>query len=248
MISGIPILQQWRDYAPNLFEVTIFGDNTDPNKTYLGNAPKFYCTSFNLPAPSLELERHSFTKQFFIKSYGAPDQLTIKWREDENLSVMRYHNNWIACFYDRWSDTYITGAENKKRNVTIELQHWDAAKKKYLDDGLSPFIEINVMGLIPTAGIELMGDWDVSSSDNAFKEVTYKFDYWEYSVAKNLPLFSMSRSGDNIDDVPIKSGAANGIVVTPPTIPAVADADTTQTENTPSNVPPTVNKGWSPDH
>lgn len=204
--SGISILQQWRDYSPNLFEVKIITDQSGTEATLNNNITKFYCSGFTLPAPSLDLERHAFTKQFFVKNYNYSNEMTIDWREDINMSVFRYHDSWISCFYDRWNDTYISGSKHKKRDVQIVIQQIADDVNNNHNVVFKDVITLTVKGLIPTGGVDLISNWNETADSQLVKSITYNFDSWEYIPTATFKMFQ--QPGINgTDDIELISGA-----------------------------------------
>lgn len=170
----------WRDFSPNLFEVTAFNDSTAENQV---ENTRFYCSGFTFASPSLDIERHPYTRNFFVKSYKPSDELTIDWREDENLSVWKYHNLWFDMFYDRKTDSFVTTPNGKKRNVEIVFQSFKT-KSTLVDNHKFSFY-----GLIPTSLPQIDGDWSKDSGEPK-RQVTYKVDYWDYKSLTSNPLWS----------------------------------------------------------
>lgn len=79
-------------------------DYTEEMNDYLRyNAP-----SVNINGETLNLARNSVTKKFSLdtEGYTRADTLTITWREADDYRVKRYHESWIARFYDRDTDKY----------------------------------------------------------------------------------------------------------------------------------------------
>ena len=186
MIEEIGTLQSWTDFAPNLFEVTLFGVDTNTTSTSK-SVPNIqrYCTAFSLPPAGLELERHELSKRFFLKKYQFSDEVTITWKEDEALSIYRYHDEWIHSFYDRTSDVYKSGSEGKKRNMKIVFQRFNRSDSSNIGlDNMITTFEILIEGLIPTKGVPLEGDWSKDSSEHT-RQINYKFDRWSL-VTKDL--------------------------------------------------------------
>lgn len=79
-------------------------DYTEEMNDYLRyNAP-----NVNINGETLNLVRNSVTKKFSLdtEGYTRADTLTITWREADDYRVKRYHETWIARFYNRDTDKY----------------------------------------------------------------------------------------------------------------------------------------------
>ena len=169
----------WKDFAPNVMEVTTFSSvqqdesNQDPNS----NKIKFYCKSFTMSSPSLDLERHPYTRNFLVKSYKPADDLTIDWREDANLSVWRFHEQWMEKFYNKNTDSYVTTANGKKKNATIVFYSLNSNSTQTIKH------TFNFYGLILTSLPSFEGGWEKDSS-SVVRQITYKMDYWNYSSSE----------------------------------------------------------------
>ena len=196
-------------FAPNLFEVSLFGeDSTDPtNKVDIAdkeslsmdnmtfefpngtkNVSRFFCTAYELPAPALSFKQDPYTKKHYVEKYAIPEQVTITWQEDRNLSVWNYHKNWFDCFYNRSTDVFRVGFKGKKRTAHILIQRYPGlsanggtpALPTNMIEGtdLKELLTIRLIGLVPKSIPPLKGSW----SDDAEKGtlnivISYSVDY-----------------------------------------------------------------------
>jgi hypothetical protein len=170
--DGIVYLQRLQALAPNLFEVFFFDSLTNAG---------LYCKSIKIPAYNMTLERHAFTRRFFLKEFKLPEQITITWLEDSNLSVWRYHTNWLKCFYTPETDTYISGSAGKKRDAAAVLQRFtdqDGNGDRHLIDNFKFALE----GLVPLTNTDLEFGWDKDSSNNEIT-ISYTVDRIAYQNA-----------------------------------------------------------------
>lgn len=183
-ISDIGVLVGWNDFAPNMFEVSIFGVDSTTGKTDVSIPEiRHYISRVEMNAPGLELERHALSKKWFVKSYKFADQISVAWKEDAALSVWRYHNDWIHNFYDRGNDAFISGPDRKKRTMMVSFQKFNSKSlyKRGLDSLVTTF-KFFYRGLIPQSNYQLSADWEKPSGDSSKVTYTYFFDSFDYSV------------------------------------------------------------------
>ena len=187
MIDEMLAVGRIKAFAGNLFEVRMFGRDIEPeaaDATELGQA-KLFCSGFQLGSPSFEMaDRHSNTKEFFIKGVKLVDEVTITWQEDMFLSTWNYHRMWFSHFYNREKDVFISGNKGKKRSATIVIQemhnrNWPEAPD-YTEDE-NTFHYIDLIGIMPKSFPELALGWDQdSSSASVGKSITYTVDRIHY--------------------------------------------------------------------
>jgi len=173
--DGISSLQKWKDFSPNLFEMTLFQNEIDSNNTITD--ANFFCKGFKINGAGFDLERNYANKEFFVKNYKVADTLTIEWRENADLYIYNYHQRWVDSYYDRYNDCFVVGA-NPKRHATIEFQSIKetAGEFNISTDFTTKFI-LQFYGLIPVDLPELEGGWD-RTGETVNRSITYKFDKW----------------------------------------------------------------------
>ena len=110
------------DYRPaykNLYKIEILGDINMCNYCLL------HATQVSFNGESLTLQRHPVTKQFTLpgksEAYKLADDLKITWREDDLWTVKRFHEEWLACFYNKTKDQYVHGRTGKFKDFLITL-------------------------------------------------------------------------------------------------------------------------------
>jgi hypothetical protein len=177
LTENLNTLLDWKDFSPNLFEATAIFDGSDatPGYTSLSTNKQLRISGISFASGSLDMERHPLTRKFLVKNYVWENTVTITWREDEDLSVWKFHTNWLTEFYDKSKDTYKTGATNKKKKVDIQLQ------KPNVSGNLDNLSKLTFWGMVPSSAINLALGWDMSSEDGSKIEITYNFDGWDYS-------------------------------------------------------------------
>ena len=111
-ISKGSINEIYNNFNPafdNLYKIELYdasGTNKDiPENNYIS----FHATSVSMNGESLQLERNVVTKNFTLPSNGGftrADTFTITWRENEDWAVKKYHDDWLAMFYNKENDCY----------------------------------------------------------------------------------------------------------------------------------------------
>ena len=188
--DGLQIQATIPGFMPNLFEVAIFGeDNKGSTSTAFldsytnttgGTASKFYCISYELPAPALTLKRDPLNKQFYVSKYNIAETVSITWQENQKLEVWNYHQNWLRQFYLREKDWYISGHDGKKKNAHITVQQYvgyGAEEPSSLNPDLKDIFTIRLIGLIPQSIPPLHGDWNQDASNSMNLVIKYYVDY-----------------------------------------------------------------------
>lgn len=97
----------------NLYTIQVLsGDETATDYT---NYTKLHATSITLNEESIAFSRHPVTKTFYLgdsnvqsSPFTRVDEVTISWREDINWSVKKFHEDWLALFYNKDADTYLS--------------------------------------------------------------------------------------------------------------------------------------------
>lgn len=182
-------------FTPNLFEVSIFGEDTtnpDTNSPFFTDfftggkqGSVFYCTAYELPPPALGLKRDPLSKKFYVNKYNIPETVSITWQENTRLEVWKYHNRWLRCFYNRETDKFVTAAKGKKRNAYIVIQnyvaYYDPSSGQQtaipFDPSLRETFTIKLVGLVPQSIPSLKGDWNQDASNSMGLVIKYYVDY-----------------------------------------------------------------------
>ena len=197
--DGVRTQSRFTGFAPNLFEVNLFGEDSSDNTLTLdvnqkllnfvtnqgtgSDAAKFYCTAYELPPPSIALKQDPYTKKHYPEKYAMAETVTITWQEDRDLSVWWYHKNWLDCYYSRGTDVYKVGAAGKKRNAHILVQSYPAVNglmpTAMSEANLPELLTVRLVGLVPKSIPPLRGSW----SDDAEKgtlniTIQYSVDYF----------------------------------------------------------------------
>jgi hypothetical protein len=173
----IKSLQTWKDFSPNLFEATAVltpNENTTAGGgMYTDGNIVLSVTALSFETGSLEAERHPLLRKFVVKNYQWENTVSITWKEDSNLTVWKYHKDWLNNFYNKTNDTYKTTSNGKKKNVTIVIQKNDGT--------LATLGTLSFIGMIPSSPIELALGWEMSSETASTRQISYNYDYWSYS-------------------------------------------------------------------
>ena len=134
----------------------------------INNYLKFQSPSVVFNGESLNLERNAATKKFQITGYTRTDTLTVEWREADDWRVKRYHENWIALFYDRDNDQFVSHdnavEDGLYRMITIKL-----------GNGLG----IRFYNVIPQNNGNISLTWNPSPSIVSHS-ISYYIEDWEW--------------------------------------------------------------------
>lgn len=105
------VTELYNNYKPaynNLYEVIIF-DSKISDTLDITDYIKFHASEIGFNSESLGLTRNEVTKQFQLngsKAFTRSDTLTIKWNENEDWLVKKYHEAWLGMFYNKDEDYY----------------------------------------------------------------------------------------------------------------------------------------------
>lgn len=190
LADNLRIQSQIPGYMPNLFEVSLFGADTATEDDKISfqdsyskdtQSAKFYCSTYDIPPPSLTSKRDPLTKKTYITKYTSPELISITWQENQSLEVWAYHQNWMRYFYNRENDQYVRGTAGKKRNAQIVIQQYSGYGPENKQDVFNPelgeLITINLQGLVPQNIPALHGDWNQDASNSVGLTIKYTVDY-----------------------------------------------------------------------
>jgi len=195
LAAGLQAQSKIPGFMPNLFEVSIFGEDStgQPSNSFkdayvnTDNAAVYYCLSYELPSPTFTFKRNPLNKDFYVTKYASPETVTINWQENQNLDVWKYHQEWLACFYNRAKDQFVSTPAGKKRNAHITVQQFAGYDTKTtegvvatahpFDFDLQELITIKLIGLVPQSIPSLKGDWNSDASASAPLSIKYYVDY-----------------------------------------------------------------------
>jgi len=185
--TGLQIQQKIPGFMPNLFEVSIFGEDGSGNSSFpfteyytgadASKSSQYYCTAYELPAPALGFKRDPLSKKFYAEKYTIPETVSITWQENQELQVWKYHQDWLRCFYNRETDQFISGSSGKKRNAHITIQRYNSNQTDFLSTDLINTYTIKLAGLIPQSLPPLRGDWNQDASNSMGLAIKYYVDY-----------------------------------------------------------------------
>lgn len=104
----------------NLFEVSLMQSNDNPD---LNDFPVRNIKGIKLPNLGFDLKRALLTRKFHttpetLKYYSV---INIDWMEDDEFSVITFHDKWKRHYYDEDKQRWVTGAKNKFVNLKIRI-------------------------------------------------------------------------------------------------------------------------------
>jgi hypothetical protein len=176
-------MKKWTPATDNLFEVRLVDNGADFD---IRQYAILHCTKVRFASSGVEFTRNKTTKKFQIESYQHADEITITWREDKNLSVRRYHEEWQAKFYDRYRDCFLSSgcvlASEARSKLLKKLTVVVQASPEKVDYSTEEFPTTRTLILedvLPPLLPELELAWD--SGNGVEYTLTYKVGgwYWE---------------------------------------------------------------------
>lgn len=106
----------------NLFEIELIESS---NNNDLNDFPARNIKSIKIPNLGFNLMRSKLTRKFHVQEgsiiyYG---DVNIGWMEDEEYSVIKFHEKWRSYYYNKEKDKmhWVTGIENKLISLKIKL-------------------------------------------------------------------------------------------------------------------------------
>lgn len=176
-------MKNWTPATDNLFEVRIVDNGSEFD---IRQYAILHCSKVRFAGSGVEFSRNKTTRKFQLESYQPADEVTITWRENKNLDVRRYHEEWQSLFYNREQDHFIsTGAKiaadaRKKllKRFAIAIQA-SPSKMDYTTEDFPTTRVLILEDVLPPMLPDLELDW---ANGNAVEySMTYKVGswYWE---------------------------------------------------------------------
>lgn len=199
------------NYKPaynNLYGIEIF--SVDGTTDVMNDYIQFHATNVTFNGESLNLNRNEVTKLFAVSesnTYSRTNDLSITWRENADWDVKKYHEDWIALFYDREKDQYLSAdtkhpARERYRKIVITLpssSSTDKVLKFTLEDVLPKTMGNLNLGWGPQANI-------ITHSMSYYPT---KWSWSSESVAYDTTASKNSTANDSTTSSPKKSGVDN---------------------------------------
>ena len=93
----------------NLYTLELCPLDGADNST-ISNIFRYHSPKVTMDGESLSMKRNDITKRFQFESnpYKRTDSIQVTLREDESWDVKKYHEDWLAHFYNRWGDHFIS--------------------------------------------------------------------------------------------------------------------------------------------
>lgn len=188
-VDSISNLYNFDPAVKNLYTVEVYdggmeeedweGEEESTSLSTLHYIAQLHAIQVDLPGDSLKLERNEVTKNFSLGENGGytwNDTLTIQWRETRDWRVKKLHENWLAKFYNKATDKYISIDWSNEADARKEVEK----RYKVFKITLPNESKIVCRDVIP------QGVWNLSLAwGNSPSIVTYPivynvgFWYWE---------------------------------------------------------------------
>lgn len=163
------------DYKPaygNMFTVYVYAGSSIGLSSDVASYSGLHATSIKFAGAQLTLKRHNVSKLFSLEKFQLSDLVTITWREDSEFFVRKMHQEWLASFYNKEKDHFISYDSQLEAN-----KHLTRTIKIVLQNGY----EIKLEGVLPQSIPDLDLSWESSNV------VTYSLTYYvpKWSWIKN---------------------------------------------------------------
>lgn len=190
-------LYEMEPSSDNMFWCGNFHDHNKPeeqdattNSRYFSNA-QFRIRSVKFNFPTLSFEQDPNTHTMLLKDVEITKEVSVGFIDDVYRSVMKYHLDWFARWYNRALDCFRVGADGKFKGLDLILYHFidgnEASMSPLnLKPTIQPVLRIKLRGLAPQA----LGDFSVdysSTGNEKTREYSYavnhiELDYWQEIV------------------------------------------------------------------
>ena len=171
-------LKEIYNFSPafnNLYTLELF-DLSYKKDTNISKVFRYHSPRVDFDGESLMMKRNEITKRFQLESspYRRADSISVTLREDEQWSVKRYHENWLAKFYDKKGDHFIS-YYTSDHSTPVELFR---KLRIYLPNSE----DCIVMTILPsnTGGMTL--GW--GSGDIITHQITYNVESWNWELVE----------------------------------------------------------------
>lgn len=200
-------ISQISPFASNLFEVDFFGQghvNEQDAESFQMKVAPIFATAIKFDGMKFEFhDQHGLTKESNIKKVTNISEVTLTWKEDSRLAMFNYHRSWGARFYNRKTDSFVSGTVGKKRTAsvsilnmrdTLQFNNYEADNETGV--GSRTPHKLRLIGLIPKDIPGLNLDYN-SSAASSFDghSMTYKVDAIEFVTSEES---SADASADGI--------------------------------------------------
>lgn len=119
--QGITTVFNYSPAFDNLYTLQLFNlvGSVDP----LAYSFEYHSPKISFNGESLEMKRNEITKrfQFTDNPYKRTDEISITLRENEEWGVKRYHEEWLAQFYNKEEDHYISAKTDFERLIRYRI-------------------------------------------------------------------------------------------------------------------------------
>lgn len=206
-ITRDTISDLYTNYTPafnNLYKIEMSNPKGESSDSLVKrNYTTLHAFNVQFGGESLQLTRNTVTKQFQLNdtdAYKRTDTLTIQWREDEDWSVKRYHENWVAMFYDKENDHYISYTSDTVdylyRTFTITLPK----NRTIGEDTSTGYRQIKFSGVLPQDAPGLNLGWS-TQANIVSHTINYYVTSWEWLPYEETETSSSGGGSGNVNVV-----------------------------------------------
>jgi len=119
----------------------------------------FRIQSIKIQNPSMSFQTDKYTRQALFNEAQHNYTVNISWKEDVYCSIMKFHLDWSARWYNRYYDVLRCGSKGKFRRVVVVSYHYvDGANSNSIINVpvIQPLYAIDVAGMVPLN----IGEWN----------------------------------------------------------------------------------------
>ena len=194
--ESIDYLYDIEPQSQNLFWAGEFNEvgseGKEGGKNVFWNAA-FRIRKIEIPMPKMEVDQNVIMKTSFFKNINYAQEVSIEWFEDVYHSVLKYHTDWIARWYDRRYDVLRCGPQGKYRKLRLVAFHYKDTQDNNIIPApvIQPIMEFKITGLIPTDIPPLVFDYSADQNDQPLS-IKYKCNTieWNYLITEKADLWS----------------------------------------------------------
>jgi hypothetical protein len=180
--NAVNFIQDLPPRQQNLFWACMPGeavyDNSGETPSPISDIP-FRIQEISFTSPTLEFDDLKTMHVDIVKSLTLNKAVTITWLEDAYRSVQTFHMNWFSKWYNRETDSFVSGISGKYKVLVIYGFHYINAAEMPDPESASlqvplpeAIFKITIGGLRPLS----FGDWKFSFNDTG-NEDTLSLSY-----------------------------------------------------------------------
>jgi hypothetical protein len=186
--DAIDYLYDVEPQSQNLFYVCNFHEKSGSKEFY--NA-SFRARSVDLPGVTLGTKTDVLTHLPVFDTAEYERIVTINWFEDVYHSVQKYHEDWVASWYNFKYETLRCGPSGKFRSIDLIAYHFvnSNTKDAVLETpDVEPLFAYRIAGMVPNSLPQVKFDYGAEQNDSPYT-ITYRCSKIECINNANLKIW-----------------------------------------------------------